>query len=56
MYITADEALCGKARTETLLKFYKVMAVPTLLYGSERCIEAAEGTTSGYRRTDHIKN
>jgi hypothetical protein len=27
--------LAGRARTETLLKFYKVMTVPTVLYGSE---------------------
>ena len=32
---TINRFLKGKTRPETQLKFYKVMAVPTLLYGSE---------------------
>ena len=32
---TMIRTLKGKTRPETQLKFYKVMAVPSLLYGSE---------------------
>jgi hypothetical protein len=32
---TIKRALAGKVRKETLLRFYKIMAIPTLLYGSE---------------------
>ena len=45
--INRFQAICGtinrtlgrKTRKETQMKFYKVMAIPTLLYGSEKmCI------------------
>jgi hypothetical protein len=32
---TIKSTLTGKVRKETLLKFYKLMAIPTILYGSE---------------------
>jgi hypothetical protein len=61
--------LAGKVRKETLLRFYKIMAMPTLLYGSE-CwtltkrqksrLEAAEmrflRSVAGYRLIDHRRN
>jgi hypothetical protein len=31
---TIKRILAGKIRKETLLRFYKIMAIPTLLYGS----------------------
>ena len=48
---TISRTLKGKAQVSTQIKFYKVMAVPVLMYGSEnwslnrsdkRKIEAAE--------------
>jgi hypothetical protein len=61
--------LAGKVRKETLLRFYRIMAIPTLLYGSE-CwtltkrqksrLEAAEmrflRTVAGYQLIDHRHN
>jgi hypothetical protein len=35
---TIQNSLRGKTRKDTQLKFYKVMATPTLLYGSETWI------------------
>jgi hypothetical protein len=35
MFGTIKRMLGGRERTKTLLKFYKVMAIPTLLYISE---------------------
>jgi hypothetical protein len=32
---TIKRTLDGKVRKETLVRFYKIMAIPTLLYGSE---------------------
>jgi hypothetical protein len=32
---TIKSTLAGKVSKETLLRFYKIMAIPTLLYGSE---------------------
>jgi hypothetical protein len=58
-----------KDRKETLLRFYKMMVIPTLLYGSEcwtltkrqiRRLEAAEmrflRSVAGYRLIDHRRN
>jgi hypothetical protein len=71
------QAICGtirrtlqrKARNETQIKFYKVMAVPTILYGSEvwvtkerqlSRVQAAEmrylRSVKGCTREDHIRN
>jgi hypothetical protein len=61
--------LAGKVRKETLLRFYKIMAMPALLYSSE-CwtltkiqksrLEAAEmrflRSVAGYRLIDHKRN
>jgi hypothetical protein len=32
---TIKRTLAGKVRKETLFRFYKIMAIPTHLYGSE---------------------
>ncbi|KAJ4431530.1 hypothetical protein ANN_20128, partial [Periplaneta americana] len=66
---TIKSTLLKKVRPETILKFYKVMTVPTLLYGSEtwsstkgqlRRIEAAEmrllRPLAGYTLYDHKRN
>lgn len=66
---TIKLTLLKKVRPETILKFYKVMAIPTLLYGSEtwaltlaqlRRIEAAEmrllRPLAGYTLYDHKRN
>jgi hypothetical protein len=66
---TIKRILAGKVRKETLLRFYKIMAIPTLLYGSE-CwtltkrqksrLEAAEmrflRSVKGFRSIDHKRN
>jgi hypothetical protein len=65
---TIKRTIAGKFRKETLLRFYKIMAVPTL-YGSEcwtltkrqkRRLEAAEmrflRSVAGYRLIDHRRN
>jgi len=57
-----------KTRTDTQMKFYKVVARPSLLYGSETCVttkrdmtrlEAAEmrflRSVTGYTRLDKIR-
>ena len=59
----------NKTRTETQMKFYKVVARPSLLYGSETWVttqrdmtdvEAAETrflrSVTGYTRLDKIRN
>ncbi|PSN54630.1 hypothetical protein C0J52_10839 [Blattella germanica] len=66
---TIKSTLFKKVRSETILKFYKVMAIPILLYGSEiwtltsnqlRRIEAAEmkllRPLAGYTLYDHKRN
>jgi hypothetical protein len=35
IYGTIKRTLAGKVKKETLLRFYKIMAIPILLYGSE---------------------
>jgi hypothetical protein len=66
---TIKRTSAGKVRKETSLRFYKIMAIPTLLYGSE-CwtltkrqksrLEAAEmrilRSVAGYRLIDHRRN
>jgi hypothetical protein len=66
---TIKRTLAGKVLKETLLRFYKIIAIPTLLYGSE-CwtltkrqksrLEAAEmrslRSLAGYRLIDHRRN
>jgi hypothetical protein len=66
---TIKRSLAGKVLKETLLRFYKIMAIPTLLYGSE-CwtltkrqksrLEAEEMrfliSVIGYRLIDHRRN
>jgi hypothetical protein len=74
--INRFQGVCGtirkylkKTRTETQMKFYKVIARPTLLYGSEtwtttkryvNCLEAAEmrflRSVKGYTRLDKIRS
>jgi hypothetical protein len=64
-----SRTLKKKTRKETNLKFYRIMAVPVLLYGSEtwiprkrdwNMIQAAEikylRTVKGCTRLDHIRN
>ncbi|KAJ4441949.1 hypothetical protein ANN_11813, partial [Periplaneta americana] len=66
---TIKRTLLNKTRKETILKFYKVLAVPSLLYGSEcwtltenqkHKIEVSEmrflRSVAGYRRTDRQYN
>jgi hypothetical protein len=66
---TIKRTLARKVRKETLLRFYKIMAIPTLLYGSDcwtltkrqkRKLEAAEirflRSVAGYRLIDHRRN
>jgi hypothetical protein len=64
---TIKRTLARKVRKETLLRFYKIMAIPTLLYGSEcwtkrqkSTLEAAEmwflRSVAGYRLIDHRRN
>jgi hypothetical protein len=70
------QKICGtirrhlkKTRTDTQMKFYKVVARPTLLYGGETWVtterdmtglEAAEmrflGSVKGYTRLDKIRS
>ena len=70
------QRICGtirkhlkKTRTDTQMKFLKVLAKPTLLYGSETwvtttrdmtCLEAAEmrflRSVKGYTRVDKIRS
>jgi hypothetical protein len=66
---TIKRTLAGKVRKKTLLRFYKIMAIPALLYGSE-CwtltkrqksrLEAAEvrflRSVAAYRLIDHRRN
>jgi hypothetical protein len=66
---TVKMTLAGKVREETLLRFYKIMAIPTLSYGSE-CwalarrqkskLEAEKmrflRSAAGYRLIDHRRN
>ena len=74
--INRFQAICGtirkhlkKTRTDTQMKFYKVVARPSLLYGSETwtttkrnmtCLEAAEmrflRSVTGYTRLDKIRS
>jgi len=74
--INRSQRICGtirkllkKTRTDTQIKFHKVVARPTLLYGSETWIntkrdmtrlEAAEmrflRSVKGYTRLDKIRN
>jgi hypothetical protein len=66
---TIKRTLARKVRKETLFRFYKIMAIPTLLYGSEYWtltkrqksrLEAAEmrflRSVAGYRLIDHRRN
>ena len=66
---TIKRTLGNKVRRETLLKFYKVMSLPVLLYGSETWvlnkrdrmkIQSAEmkflRNVAGYKRTDRKRN
>ncbi|KAJ4451110.1 hypothetical protein ANN_02550 [Periplaneta americana] len=65
---TIKRTLKKKVRTDTILKFYKTMAIPTLTYGSEtwcmttqmKRIEAAEmrllRPIAGYSLLDHKRN
>jgi hypothetical protein len=66
---TIKRTLAGKDRKETLFRLYKIMAIPTLLYGSEyrtltkrqkSRLEAAEmrflRSVAGYRLIDHRRN
>jgi hypothetical protein len=66
---TIKRTLRNKTRKDTILKFYKVMAVPTLVYGSEnwavnradiRTAEAAEMKflryVAGYTLKDQVRN
>jgi hypothetical protein len=66
---TIKRTLAGNIRKETLLRFYKIMAIPTILYESEcwtltvrqkRTLEAAEicfvRSVAGYRLIDHRRN
>jgi hypothetical protein len=66
---TIRRTLAGKVRKETLLRFCKIMVIPTLLYGSE-CwtltkrqksrLKAAKmrflRSVAGYRLIDHRRN
>jgi hypothetical protein len=66
---TIKRTFAGKVTKETLVRFYKIMAIPTLLYGSE-CwtltkrqksrLKAAEmrflRSMTGYRLTYHRRN
>jgi hypothetical protein len=67
---TVRRTLAGNVRKETLLRVYKIMAIPTVLFGSEcstlarrqkKCrLEAAEmrflRSVVGYRSIDHRRN
>ena len=66
---TIKRSLLHKVQPETILKFYKTMAVPTLMYGSEvwsltttqyKRLEAAEmkllRPVAGYTLLDHKRN
>lgn len=66
---TIRRTLKSKARKDTLLKFYKVMSVPSLLYGSETWVmkkrDASRLQTNemkflrsvaGYRKIEHKRN
>lgn len=66
---TITRTLLGKCQRDTLLKFYKVIAIPMLMYGAEcwtlteiqrNRVEVAEmrflRAVAGYRRSDRKRN
>jgi hypothetical protein len=64
---TTKKTLLKRVRTETILKFYKTLVIPTLLYGSEtwtltasQRLEAAEmrllRPLAGHTLLDHKRN
>jgi hypothetical protein len=66
---TTKKTLLKRVRTETILKFYKTLVIPTLLYGSEtwtltesqlKRLEAAEmqllRSLAGHTLLDHKRN
>jgi hypothetical protein len=66
---TVKRPIIQKARSETVIKFYKTLALPTLLYDSEswtlisaqiKRIEAVEmkllRTSAGHTLSDNIRN
>ena len=36
---TVSRSLKGKTQLSTQIKYYKVMAIPVLMYGSENCLK-----------------